>query len=462
MKRIISCFLSCILLLQMSAHSQTIRPTKQKVADIYNKIYTKANSTPTLKDFKYEDDITPLFALSAIAAGVKINTKSDMAYWLKQFNIPISADASILDIYDEVYSQLVIDRFANNVITESVDNTYYESAMLLNQINMQDPAVVENCMEYLDIIKDLNIAEESQKIGIEYTNKYTNVDLEIAKRSFAESCSRIKVNPVTVINAYGNYSQLPDMLQLLTEDEKLLRDFTRELSVLKGRYLALNELMTIDEGEIERTVKKYQEDYKITQKNYAKQLKNLGKYFKKIENADNTFVMKIFKQRQDFVEDINLKRLENEGKLITADAFYNGTIVPTFTKTGIFALSFLALFDIAQRFVKEKNIKSYSSARNHNEMALQDAIDDNKNHLFAFLEQLPDKERNTAFAYIAENYYDNFKNQTENLLFALAVLEGPSLNNVSVDHQKVQQTASDKFDKIYPNVEQNFKQNVFN
>ncbi len=464
MKKVINCFLSCVLLLQTLVYSQTMHPTKQQVENIYNKVYDRANSIPVLKEFKDDNKITTLLALEAITTGIKINTKEDMAYWLQRFEIPITADAPIIDIYDKVYSQLKIDRFANNLLTESVDNTYYEAAQLLNNINMEDPAVIENCVEYLEIIKELNIAEEAQKIGIEHASKYIAQDLEIAGNLFAKSCARINVNPVTVINAYANYSQLPELIQSVSYEEKLLTDFTRQLSVLEGRYIALSELMATDgdESAVDAIIKRYKRDYKATRKEYLKQLENLNKYWKTIENTDNSFTMKMFKQRQDFVEDLNLKYLRNEGRLISTDELYTGKITPAFTKEGVFALSVLALFEIAQHFIKAKDIESYSSTMDYNNLALKDALEENHKHLYAFLEQLPDRERNAAFEYIAEDYFDNFQNQTDNLLYALAVLEGPSLNNVSGNLQKTQQTASDKFDKIYPNIEKTFKQNVFN
>lgn len=463
MKKIVSCFLSCVLLLQTLAYSQTVRPTKQQVENIYNKVLARVNSATVLKDFKDDKEITPLLSLAVVASAIKINTQEDMAYWLEQFEIPITADAPVVDIYDKVYSQLKIDRFANNLITESADNTYYEAAQLLNHISMEDPTVIENCVEYLEIIKELNIAEEAQKIGIQRAVRYTQSDLEIAATSFAESCAKAEVNPVTVINAYANYTRLPDLLESVSYDEKLLTDFTRQLSVLKGRYLALSELMsTEDEKEIMAIVEKYGQNYNATQKTYLKQLKGLDKYFKQAESRNDPVLMKLLKQRIDFVEDINLRHLENEGRMITTDAFYSGKITPTFTRTGVFALSMLALFDIAQHLMKVQNIKNYSAARNFDEFALQDALEDNKNNLYAFIEKLPENTRNTAFNYIAENYYDDFQNQTDNLLYALAVLEKSSLNTTHKNQKNIEQQVNNQLDKTYKNTEKKIKQDALN
>ena len=441
-------------------YSQTMYPTKQKVADIYDEVSSKINSAPALKKFRDNDKITPLLALEIIAAGVKINSQEDMAYWLERFDIPISTDASVVDIYDAVYYKLKTERFANNILTETMDNKLYDAAVFLDQISKEDPSIIENCEEYLEIIKDLDAFAESQEIG----GQYTETDLEIVKNVFAESCQRINVNPVTVINAYANYTRLPELAESLNSEENLLTNFTRQLSVLKGRYLALYELMSTkgDEKAVSKILKRYEKDYKATQKNHAKQVQALEKYWNKIQNNENPFAMKIFKQRTDFVEDLNLKFLENEGRKITTDALYKGKIVPMFTESGAIALTVLALFDAVQHLMKVQDIKAYSAARNLDALALQDALEENKYNLYAFLEQLPDKAKDAAFEYIAEDYFDNFQNQTGDLLLALEALEKSSLNNVPETKQEMEQKVSDKFDKIYPNTEKSFKQNIFN
>ena len=164
----------------------------------------------------------------------------------------------------------------------------------------------------------------------------------------------------------------------------------------------------------------------------------------------------MFRQRENFVRNIELKHLEAEGKMIPTQTLSEGKILSKFTESGALALSILALFDIARHFIKVENIKAYSSGKNQRELALLDAIEENKSHLFAFLEQLPDNERNTAFAYIAENYFDDFQNQTQNLLYALAVLENKGLPGYAPEN--IQQKVSDKFDQSYLNMEKKLQQ----
>ncbi|MBQ2312811.1 MAG: hypothetical protein II183_01455, partial [Elusimicrobiaceae bacterium] len=104
----------------------------------------------------------------------------------------------------------------------------------------------------------------------------------------------------------------------------------------------------------------------------------------------------------------------------------------------------------------------YISNRNQAEFALQDALEDNKNNLYAFIEKLPENTRNTAFNYIAENYYDDFQNQTDNLLYALAVLEKSSLNTTHKNQKNIEQKINTQLDKTYKNTEKKIKQDALN
>ena len=248
MKQIIGCFLSFILLLQTTVYSQTMYPTKQQVAEIYQKVYNRVNSSNIFKDFSSDNQITPLLALEIIASDVQIKNQQDLADWLQKFDIPIRPDASVVDIYNEVYSRFQTERFANDIGIESIDKQYHDAAVFLNMINKKDPTILPNCDEYLRTIKELDIEYEAENLGIEQASACTERYLENIENLFAESCKRVNVNPIVVINAYVNYTQIPDLVQSTVDEENLLSNFTRKLSVLKGWYLGWREL-TATKGE---------------------------------------------------------------------------------------------------------------------------------------------------------------------------------------------------------------------
>ncbi|MBO4707223.1 MAG: hypothetical protein J5594_01525 [Elusimicrobiaceae bacterium] len=407
--------------------------------------------------------MTPILALSVVAAGVKINSKEELATLLEKFNIPVEPEASILDLHREVYLELKKTRLADDMAIDHMDKIQQESLDFLNRALTEDINIVDYCESYLRINQSMTVAEELQNLSIDANTEYTLADFTDAKFLFEQSCKRAKVNPHEVIIAYNNLTQLPELTESIYADEHLLTEFTRQLSVYKGNFVALNEIRnTNNRKDMERLVTKYIIEHRESQKNYLKGKQKLEKLFEQLDYNANPVLYNQITTFQRQVEDMNLKNLENEGRMQTVNKLCAGKEINTFTKSGALFLGVLALIDITQHLIKVNDIKSYTVNRNRQELALIDAIEENNNNLFAFLEQLPDKLRNTAFSYIAENHFDDFQNQTKDLLYALAVLEKSSLNTTHKNQKNIEQQVNIQFDKIYKNTEKKIKQDALN
>ncbi|MBO7604930.1 MAG: hypothetical protein J6S61_00490 [Elusimicrobiaceae bacterium] len=157
------------------------------------------------------------------------------------------------------------------------------------------------------------------------------------------------------------------------------------------------------------------------------------------------------------VDDLGIECSKAAGKL---EAYNKWPLVTKFTENGGLFVATIALFSLADHLIKVNDIKTSMASKNKAGFALLDTIDDNRNNLYALLEQLPDNMKDVAFNHIAENYFDDFQNQTKNVLYALAILEKPSLLNYTPENN--QQKVSDKFDKLYQNAERELEQSVLN
>ena len=394
-------------------------------------------------------------ALSAVAAGVQINTKEELVALLEKFNIPVKPEASILDLHREVYLELRKTRLADDVAIDHMDKIQQESLDFINRLLAEDMNIADYCESYLRINQSLMVAEELQNLSIDASTEYTIADLKDAQILFEESCKRVKVNPQEVIIAYNNLTQLPELTQSMYADEHLLTEFTRQLSVYKGNFVALNEINnTTTRKDMEALLTRYSREYLESQRNYLKGSQKLDKLFEQLDYNEDPLLYKKITIFQRKVEDMNLRNLENEGRMQTVNDLCAGKKINTFAKNGALFFGVLALVATMQHLIKVNDIKSYTINRNRQELALQDAIEENRNNLFALLEQLPDKARNAAFSYIAENYFDDFQNQTENLLYALAVLEKSS--SATLTSENIQQKIDIELNKYYQNTDFNF------
>ena len=457
MKKILSCFLSCILLLQTSLYSQTMHPTKQQVENIYNKVYDRVNTSPALKKFKNNEKITPVIAMSAIAdVVVDFDTPEKLQYWLNEFNIEKDVHTPVYELLEEAHNTLKIEHEMNVIGLENRIKVAKESNKLIQQAKESDPNILRYYYKYrAALIKK----QELNKLSINKISK----DIEISLAQFEVACQKAKITPAQFVQAFKNCEEILYPTQNKPQTD-LLVQFVNKLSFYAGNYDAVSiiekTMSEIESMPLEKSISFAVESEGSLSEKYTKEYldaKNLfetenGRLKKLIADyhAGKKVTIREVGELTTKVEDLGIKYFRALGRL---HGFENWPDIWQFGKNGSLFIGILALFGVAQHLMKVQDIKNYSAARNFDEFALQDAIDDNKNYLFGFLEQLPDKERNTAFAYIAENYFDDFQNQTKNLLYTLAVLEKPDLNNFYGNNQNIEQKTSDKFDKVYKNTE---------
>ena len=460
MKKIVSYFLSCLLLLQTLAFSQTTYPVKQQVEDIYTKVSERVNSSPVLKDFK-GNKITPMLALSVVAAGIQITTKEELVALLEQFNIGASPNSSVLDLYDATYAELKRTRVANDVAIDYMDRVYGESREFIAQAVAEEPNIVNYYESFLNIDQDLIAEKELQKLNIEGFSKYTATDLENARYLFENSCRRAKVNPQRFASAYKNFKHLPDITKAMFADEELLTKLTRQFSVYRGSFLTLRDVSQIETQEdFIALIKRYAKEFSETERAYFEQSQKLEELMKQVAASEDPVFCKQVTRFQNKVEDLNIRNLENNAKMSTLEAVATGRRVRQFTKNGGLFVGIMALFSITQNLIKAHDVRTYMASRNQEELILQDILEENKDNLFAFLEQLPDNTKDITFNYIAENYFDNFQNQTKNLLFALTVLERTSQGSCYMENP--QQKVTEQFDRSYQNTQRKMQQNSLN
>ncbi len=465
MKKIISCFLSCILLLQTLVYSQTMYPTRQKVEDIYNKVYDRVNTSPALKKFKNNEEITPIIAMSAIAnVVVTFYTPQELEHWLTEFGIEKDVHAPVYEILEEAYNTLKIEREMNVIGLESRIKVAEESIQLIKQATESDPNILRYYYDYrIALIKK----QESNKLGINISE-----NIRISLSQFEMACQKAKITPAQFIQAFKNCEEIlyPTQKQLQTD---LLVQFVNKLSTYAGHYdisLLMEETMeaadALSEEEsidflIEENNKRsaqYSKEYFEAKRLFETEKSRLEKLMADYR-AGKEVTMREVGDLTAKVEDLGIKYSRALGR---SYGFENWPDIWEFGKNGSLFVGVLALFGAAQHLMKVSDIKANISNRNQAEFALQDALEDNKNNLYAFLEQLPNKTRNDALAYISENHFDEFQNQTDNLLYALAVLEKSSLNATHKNQKDIEQQVNNQFDKTYKNTEKKIKHDALN
>ena len=475
MKKIINCFLSCILLIQTTAYSQVIYPTGRNVEETYNKVYALVNSSAALKDFSSDNQITPILAMSSFAAAIKFNTPEELAYLLKKFDIDADPHASITELYDKAYEALKKMRLSYSSELEELSKEQLKYYRIIDRVKQVEPNVFEY---YRKSQKDLLTKEELVKLGkndFSTSIKYNNV-------LFQRACRNARFAPEVVADAYNYFLQLKkqSVLEIQSKD-KLLITFAHELGYYEGdfeassemkdkmvRYVEKGPLGQIDENKINHEIdalvreaeeigNKYNQEYSDLKSLYKEQKEQLKELKTRFTQGDKGVTISQIKRLESKVDDLGIECSKAAGKL---EAYNKWPLVTKFTENGGLFVATIALFSLADHLIKVNDIKTSMASKNKAGFALLDTIDDNRNNLYALLEQLPDNMKDVAFNHIAENYFDDFQNQTKNVLYALAILEKPSLLNYTPENN--QQKVSDKFDKLYQNAERELEQSVLN
>ena len=465
MEKIISCFLSFLLLIQTSVYSQVIKPTKGQVAEIYNKVASRINSAPVLKDFNANGKITPIVAMSAAASViVKFDTPEELASWLLKLGIDKDPNAPVYDLLEEAYAALSVEREINIIALENRVKVGGKSIELIMKAKEADPNIIQYYLTYQDA---LTTKQELNKLGIDGLSS----EAKIALSQFEMACSRAKITPSQFIQAYNNCREILTTSSERPIKEDLLLQLVNRLSAYAGNYdvssIIEKEIIELDalplEESIEATIQaeelrgiKYSQEY-VDAKRLFDEARAQFEQRVKDYRAGNEVSVRELADLKARVDDLGIKYFRAAGRLETYQKWPDGR---RFAENGGLFIGVLALFAIAGNIMKAKDIGTHMSNRTHIGFLLQDILEDNKNNLYALIEQLPNDTRDAAFAYIAENYFDDFQIQTENLLLALATLERSSSPASNSEH--IQQQFDANFNQSYRNSERQVQQIILN
>ncbi|MBO7604929.1 MAG: hypothetical protein J6S61_00485 [Elusimicrobiaceae bacterium] len=454
MKKIISCVLSGIMLMQTFAYSQTVNPTKQQVADIYNEVSSKINSAPALKKFKGDDKITPIIAMSAIAnIVVKFDTPEELASLLKYFGIEKGVHAPVYELLEEAENTFKVEHEFRMIGQEYNSPIYKESIKLFENISESQPEIINYYLDYQE-------ARDLAGLGIR-----TSSDVQVLRSRLETACQKMGITSEEVINAFDNIENIIRSDFKISSKQNLLVEFINKLSRHAGYYdidLKMNELASkMDALPVEEDIDLMIKEREKIKAEYLKadHLFDAEKeQFERIKEAQRITGKTDVKEIYDSYSRLYKRGVKYFRALGRFECFEHWPI-RKFAQNGALFAGVLALFSIGKNIKKANNIKTNMSNRNQAQFALQNALEENKYNLYAFLEQLPDNAQDAAFEYIAEDYFDDFQNQTKNILYALAVLETPSSKKASTDNQKeIRQQVDKQFDIFYNNADKKFKQ----
>ncbi len=456
MKKTLSLIVSFLILSQNFVFAQTYYPSANEVQQVYNKIAEKAASLPTLKKIADDTKTTPLIALSSMASVTGlINTKKKFGAFLKELHIPAAPDASILEISEASYMELKRMRVANGALVSHIEEVYEKSEKLILEAVGAEPQIIKHCEDYLKAYQADIIQKELKKMNI--SNLGVRLEdphlIELTDR-FIATCDRAGVEVGEFLNAYHNLTKLSQEVADLYVNEKYFNTVVEDFFAYRGEYIALREIETMGtSGEklIELTTRYYKEAAEAEEAFY-KALDMADFYIKENENNPIMENYQKMMSSQYKADDLSFKYAESRAKKETIDRYFMGEPFVQFTKKGGLFIAILGGMYLADRYMKSISTKQQVTARNNMENIIQDMLSDNTDNLFSVLEALPEKAKESAFNYIAEDYYDNFAVQAEDLIFALAMLDNTDNQNSSkpaATDTEVNQEFEQYFDKNY-------------
>ena len=452
MKKVFTLTLSFILCFQHIIAAQTFYPTAKDVEIIYNKIAEKVNSLSSLKQIAKDTNTTPLVVLSAIAPSVSINTKKKFAAFLKELHINVKPDASILDISEAAYRELINQRKAGEVLLNHFGEVYEKAEKLITDAANLEPQILKHCEDYLDVFQKDMIQKELKKLNIQNLGvRLEKLNLNEITDRFIETCDKAGVEVFDFLQAYSNITQLPQESANLITQEKYLTNVVEDFFAYRGEYLALKDIeaaMGSSKKLAELAERYYNEAYNLEYE-YSEALDKAAFYLEKQEAQPIESNYKKMLYSQYKAEDLGIKYIESEAKKQTIDNFFLGKSLPQFTKKGGLFIGIIGVFVLADKIIATEKLKKQQTMKIQNVNNLQDMLADNKDNLYAVLELLP-VERKTVFNYIAESYFPDFEEQTNNLLFALALIEDKEESL----HQKAEQKIKQNIDNSYKAAEQ--------
>ena len=462
MKKIFSLTLSLLFFTQSSLFAQTFFPTANDVASVYNKINERAGSLPSLKKIADDTHTTPIIALASItsATDMIIDNKNKFGAFLKEWHIPVEPDASILDISEASFQELRRRRVADGALVSHFDEIYEKAEKLVLDASELEPRIIEQCEDYLKAYQESIIQKELKKMKIQNLGvRLEEVHLKEVTDRFVATCERAGVEVGDFIRAYNNLTQLKTKTSDLVLEEQYFNAVVEDFFAYRGEYIASKEIDAMrGDGKklFELTERYYKEAYEA-ELAHSNAL-DLADYWLK-ENEANPIMENYQKMMsaQYRADDMGFKYAESRAKKETIDKYFLGKPLIEFTKKGGLFIGILGAIYLAEEYMKNIATKRQVGVRNNNDNMLKDMLADNSNNLFQFIEILPEKAKESAFTYIAENYYDEFSTQATNLIFSLAMLEKVNNQESSLPTEtdtEVNQEFEQYFDKNYKIVEE--------
>ena len=454
MKRIISCILSCLLLLQNFVYAQALYPTKQQVENIYTKVNNRANTSKNLKKIIENKDISPLFAVAIFAGGVDIRNMEHLMSLLEHYDINAYPGDHILKLYDATVKRYDEYCVADEVFCDYADYLYNNAEKFMIKVMEKEPGIIDYYEDYLKAQNNKIINQEIKILGIKGLPIVSYETSGNAKLLFEQSCASANITPKQFIDAYNNLTQLGTIVKNVAEDESNLLKLARQLSVERGRYLtALDfELIKYERNRskaLNELITKYSKNYNQASETYFKGVERAELLYRNLQN--NNALTRELSRVQYKLTKLELEYLGCDAQNRTLENLLKGGEVKGFAPHGGLSFAVIAsLFLLTNNWMKTHNMAQYIDEQTQTDTDLQAVIENNQGNLFALLETLPAKQRSAAFNYIAEGYYPQFTEQTRQVLLTLAILDN---NDTESQNKSIGQAIELQFDKYYKSAE---------